>query len=141
MSPDPQVKVVKRTPSVAEYQMLRATTGWADVDDKTAQRALENTLFSVVACVGGEAAGCGRVVGDGGTYFYIQDVIVLPEFQDRGIGALLMDGIMGYLKENAPPGSFIGLMAAKDKAGFYKRYGFVERPGDAPGMYLDRGAG
>jgi len=32
--------------------------------------------------------------------------------------------------------SFIGLMAAKDVAGFYEHYGFHRRPADRPGMYM-----
>jgi hypothetical protein len=32
----------------------------------------------------GDAVGCGRVVGDGGVYFYVQDVIVVPGLQGLG---------------------------------------------------------
>jgi len=38
----------------------------------------------------------------------------------------------------ARPGSFIGLMAAKDAEGFYLRYGFERRTDDRPGMFLIR---
>jgi hypothetical protein len=30
----------------------------------------------------------------------------------------------------------IGLMAAKDVAGFYEKYGFAVRPPDRPGMFV-----
>jgi len=86
----------------------------------------------------GDAVGCGRVVGDGGVYFYVQDVIVLPELQGLGWGARIMDAVMRYLDASAPPGSFIGLMAAKDVEGFYRRYGFDRRPDDRPGMFRIR---
>jgi ribosomal protein S18 acetylase RimI-like enzyme len=38
-----------------------------------------------------------RVIGDSGLYFYIQDVIVLPQYQKRGIGMLLMKKVMNFL--------------------------------------------
>jgi ribosomal protein S18 acetylase RimI-like enzyme len=83
-----------------------------------------------------KVVGCGRVIGDGGIYFYIQDIIVLPEFQGKGIGRRIMDAVMEYLKAHARDGAFVGLMAAKGVSKFYERYGFKERPSDAPGMFL-----
>ena len=98
---------------------------------------MHNSLFSV--CVihnyKNNVIGCGRLVGDGGIYFYIQDVIVLPEFQGKGIGKHIMASIMDYLKACAPPNAFVGLMAAKGVSKFYERYDFMERPADAPGMF------
>ncbi len=75
-------------------------------------------------------------MGDGGIYFYIQDVIVLPEFQGQGVGKRIMDSLMEYLEENANSRAFIGLMAAKGTAGFYMRFGFNERPSEGPGMFM-----
>jgi ribosomal protein S18 acetylase RimI-like enzyme len=95
-------------------------------------------LYSVVLERDGDAVGCGRVVGDGGVYFYVQDVIVLPELQGLGWGARIMDAVMRYLDASARPGSFIGLMAAEDVEGFYRRYGFDRRPDDRPGMFRIR---
>jgi ribosomal protein S18 acetylase RimI-like enzyme len=84
--------------------------------------------------------GHGRVVGDGGLYFHIQDVIVLPEYQGHGVGRAMMDAIMAYLGRAAKASAFIGLTAAGGKAGFYRRYGFNERAGDAPGMFTRWGS-
>jgi len=68
----------------------------------------------VVVLRGGEFVGCGRVVGDGGLYFYLQDIALLPEHQGRGLGAAIMDAVMAYLERTARRGAFIGLMAASD---------------------------
>ncbi|WP_394325988.1 GNAT family N-acetyltransferase, partial [Methanosarcina horonobensis] len=38
----------------------------------------------------------GRVIGDRGIYLYIQDIIVLPEFQGHGIGKHIMCAVMNY---------------------------------------------
>ena len=77
-----------------------------------------------------------RVVGDGGLVFYVQDVIVLPEFQGRGIGAQLMEKVMAYIEGHAHHNTIIGLMSAIGKEAFYERYGFVKRPAEkyGPGM-------
>ena len=77
----------------------------------------------------------GRVIGDGAIYFYIQDVIVLPEFQKFGLGKLIMNQIEAYLNKNAPHNAFIGLMAADGVQKFYEKFGYRQRPGGRPGMY------
>ena len=70
----------------------------------------------------------GRILGDNGLAFYIQDVIVLPEYQGIGIGRQLMDRLMAYIRLHAKQNAFIGLMAAVGKESFYERYGFSIRP-------------
>ena len=39
-----------------------------------------------------------RAVGDGYSIVYIQDIIVLPEYQRKGIGTLLLDKILSEYK-------------------------------------------
>jgi GNAT superfamily N-acetyltransferase len=74
-----------------------------------------------------------RIVGDGGMVFYIQDVIVIPEYQQQGIGARMMEKIMNYIRAYASINSVIGLMAAKGVEPFYEKFGFVARPNDRYG--------
>ena len=127
--------LVERNPTLEEYQRLRGAVGWGDVETKAIEVGLQNSLFSVCVILENEVIGCGRVTGDGGIYFYIQDIIVLPEFQGKRIGRRIMDAIMEYLEAHAHNGAFVGLMAAKGVSKFYERYGFKERPSDAPGMF------
>ena len=124
-----------RPPTVSEYQQLRASTSWDQLPDKMVANALQHDLFAVCALEGSKTVGMGRVIGDGAIYYYIQDVIVLPAHQGRGIGKRIMELIEQYLATHAPPNAFIGLMAAKGVAGFYKSFGYQLRAPDAPGMY------
>ena len=138
MSDDEMVALVERAPTPDEYRRLRASVGWNEVDPDGVVAGLSRSLYSVVLERDGDAVGCGRVVGDGGIYFYLQDVIVLPELQGQGWGARIMEAVMRYVEAAARPGSFIGLMAAKDAEGFYLRYGFERRADDRPGMFRIR---
>jgi len=132
-------EAVEREPTVSEYQRLRRAVGWSDVSDEGVGAGLKNALYSVVVLRDKKPIGCGRVVGDGGIYFYVQDIMVLPEYQGLGLGRLIMDKVMDYLKGGAKQGAFVGLMAAKGVARFYERYGFKVRPDDAPGMAMKWG--
>ena len=130
-----EVRLVERPPTPDAYARLRDAVGWNEVDAAGVAEGLRATLFSVCFELYGETIGCGRVVGDGGIYFYLQDVIVTPEQQGRGYGRLIMGALMGFLDRTSRPGAFVGLMAAQGVAAFYERYGFVPRPEGRPGMY------
>ena len=125
-----------RQPTVIEYTRLRNLVGWWEVDENATGKALENSLFSVVSTEHGTVIGLGRIVGDGGLYFYIQDLIVHPEFQAKGLGKILMKELMSYITAKAKSGAFVGLMAAKGLEKYYEQFGFKARDKDAPGMYL-----
>lgn len=130
--------IIERVPTVEEYIKLRSAVGWAIPNKESIQKGLSNSLYTVCVEFEGKIIGTGRVIGDGALAYYIQDVIVLPEFQNRGIGSLIMDSIMHYLKKNCTPNTVVGLMAAKDVSPFYQKYGFIPRPDDkhGPGMFI-----
>jgi GNAT superfamily N-acetyltransferase len=128
--------VDERVPTVAELRLLNDAVGWHDLpaDDAAVARGLAASLFGVCVICDGETIACGRVIGDGAVYFYLQDVMVKPDWQGMGAGRLVLEAIEGYLRRAAPDGAFVGLMAAAGKAGFYERFGFAARPSDEPGM-------
>ncbi len=130
--------IEKRPPTVAEYLKLRAAVGWLGAPAEATTAALQNSLFSVCVIADGEVIGLGRVVGDAGLYFYIQDVIVIPRYQRKGIGTRIMDEITSYLNENLVEGAFVGLKSAKSLIRFYERFGFSSKAEDIPGVFMVR---
>lgn len=128
-------RIEKRGLSADEYQLIRKTTGWIMLDDDVVSQALKNDLFTVCAFDDKKLIGIGRVIGDGSIYFYIQDVIVTPEYQKKGVGKHIMESIEEFLNEKANNHSFIGLMAAEGVKEFYYAFGYKERPAHKPGMY------
>ncbi len=135
-----QVRLVRRRATPAEYLALRRAVGWRDIPVDVVRRALANDLHHVCAEVDGRLVGFGRVVGDGALCFFVEDLMVVPDLQGQGIGAQLMDAIAIWLDEHVPKGRMVNLMAAPGTVPFYARYGFHERPADAPGMFRRWGA-
>ncbi|MCG9970944.1 GNAT family N-acetyltransferase [Christiangramia crocea] len=129
-----KIQIEHRNPTLREYQILRGSTGWEDLDDSTVEKGLENSLFAVCAIAGGQTVGIGRIIGDGAIYFYIQDVIVMPAFRKMGIGDRIMRELEEWLHKNTYRHSFIGLMAAEGVKDFYTRFGYLERGSSRPGM-------
>jgi GNAT superfamily N-acetyltransferase len=131
------VKIVEGTPSAEEYAAFRAHVRWPAVDAAQVAEGLGASLASVLARdVDGTLVGMGRVVGDGGVYLYLQDVIVLERWRNNGIGTRITEALLDRVRELGGPGTFVGLMAATGVGPFYERFGFQPRDQDRPGMWL-----
>ncbi len=121
-----------------DFIRLKVATGFRDRPIEQVEKALENNLFDVIAVCNDEVIGMGRLVGDGVMYWYLQEIIVLPEFQGKGIGTRIVDRLLEYIKDNTTPGTFvsIGLTAATGKDTFYEKFGFSKSLGMT--KYLER---
>ena len=123
---------------VDTYLMLRGKVKWKPLTKEQAKKALENSLYTVVAYENGKPVGMGRVVGDRAVICYVQDLIVIPEYQGSGIGYRLLQNIKEFVLELKIPGTemMFDLMCAKGREHFYKKCGFIGRPTDklGPGM-------
>ena len=120
--------LIDTLPDAKDYNRLRHSAGWGVYPEDVVERCLPRSLYCVCAVEGEEIIGIARVVGDGGLVFQVQDVIVLPTFQNQGVGTQLMMAVMDYIRNHAVHNSTIGLMAARGKESFYKRFGFTSRP-------------
>ncbi len=129
------IKIENRKIDLKDYIKLRKEGGWRDTDEVVTKEGLENSLYSVVAIEGDKTVGIGRIIDDGGLYFYIQDLIVHPKYHGKGLGRKIMTELLKYINRYAGKGPFIGLMAAKGLEGYYKEFGFESWPEDGPGMY------
>ncbi|MDQ8205817.1 GNAT family N-acetyltransferase, partial [Pelagicoccus sp. SDUM812003] len=79
-----------------------------------------------------------RIVGDGGLFFYVQDIIVKEKYRGNGFSRLIMDDLLEYLRGVAKKGAFVGLFSVKGVEPLYESYGFVSRPNDTfgAGMFI-----
>ena len=80
----------------AEILDLYASVGWtAYTDDPAALRnGFANSLLTLVAYEEATLLGLIRVVGDGHTVVFVQDILVRPQFQRRGIGSALLQAVL-----------------------------------------------
>jgi GNAT superfamily N-acetyltransferase len=120
-------------PAGSRYNELRELVGWGALDPDAVARALPRSVFGVTARFKGEVIAFARVIGDGELCFYIQEVVVHPDHQKQGIATTFMEYIIEFLKKNAHKRSYIGVFTGKGLEGFYRRYGFWERPNDVMG--------
>ena len=128
-----EVSIENSQPTLEEFTLLRSKVGWGETPSELAKMALNNSLFHAVARNKNKLVGMARIVGDGAMFFHIQDLIVDPDYQNNGIGNLLMENLESYFSIVALKGSTIGLLSASGKESFYSRYGYQERNGSPLG--------
>jgi ribosomal protein S18 acetylase RimI-like enzyme len=123
---------------VADYRRLRREAGLSPKSESQAVPALAGAWFAVraVAERTSEVVGMGRVIGDGGWYFHIVDMAVLPKHQGRGIGDAILTALLARIRDGAPPGAFVTLLADPPGRRLYERHGFVETAPKSIGMRL-----
>lgn len=109
---------------------FRNQAGWTHTTAAQAEKALHHTLYTASASEADKVVGIGRLVGDRALIWYIQDLIVLPDYQGQGIGTALVKQLQQYAIRHSVENTTvtIGLMAAKGKEAFYEKLGFTARP-------------
>lgn len=134
------IKLLENVKNVEEYNKLFDEVGWGSYDRKVSKLALENSLYTVSIYDDDKIVGFGRLIGDGACYFYIHDVMVLPGYQKKGIGTMIIDKLKNkvseYKKINPYLRLYLGVSLGKEE--FYKKCGFItrEEAGLGSGMIL-----
>lgn len=119
--------VIKHNELTAEEFIFLWETVWGDGPSLEQTRlAMEHTLFRVSIYDGNEIVAMARMIGDMGLDYYIKDVVVKPEYQGKGIGRLLINELLKFIKENGVKNTdiFVELCAMPDKIPFYEKFGF-----------------
>jgi GNAT superfamily N-acetyltransferase len=126
-----EFNVIERAPTPAEYNQLRKCVGWSTFEERLIKTGLSNSLYSVMVTDSeGSVVGMGRIVGDNAIYMHLQDIIVRPEYQRKGIGRMIVLALLDYVYSHGGHNTNIGLMSSKGREKFYEGFGFVERPNE-----------
>lgn len=120
-----------------DYYRLRESVGWHNYARAQTENALSRSLYTVVAEDANQVVGMGRLIGDG-LYYLIIDIVVQPDYQQKGIGSKMIDMLVDFVDKETPVGgrSSIQLIAVKGKEPFYEKKGFKIIPHEfcGPGM-------
>ena len=132
-----EIKINTLTPEL--FLDLYKSVGWEPPCIEQVRIALKNTIATFTCYDGNCPVGMVRVIGDGGMSFYIKDFAVVPSYQGKCAGKCLMAALERFVKECKPSDWAVSLelISSKEAVGFYKKYGFEERPcaWDGPGMF------
>lgn len=112
---------INATVSVKQIADLRQSVGWNRMESCYENPKL--TSYYHIACFdNGRLVGYIDTVSNGVTDAYIQDLMVHPDYQGKGIGSALMNKTIEYLRTNKI--YMISVVFEEKLLPFYKRFGF-----------------
>ena len=119
------IKITKETSvSLDDVLHLYQAVGWTNYTNQPQMlsRALSHSLAIYLARDGEEIVGLVRLIGDGFSSVFVQDLIVLPTYQRQGIGSTLIKQALTDYKDAYQ------VQLATDESektlGFYRSLGF-----------------
>ena len=112
--------------SAEEFILLWETVWGQGPTLEQTKLAMDHTLFRVSVFDDDRIIAMARMIGDLGLNYYIKDVVVIPAYQGRGIGRLLINEPLKFVNDNGIRGTgiFVELCAMPDKMPFYEKLGF-----------------
>ncbi|MGT2730473.1 GNAT family N-acetyltransferase [Streptococcus oralis] len=103
---------------------LYQAVGWTNYTNQPQmlEQALSHSLAIYLALDGDAVVGLVRLVGDGFSSIFVQDLLVLPTYQRQGIGSALMKKALGNFKDAYQ----VQLVTEQTEKtlGFYRSLGF-----------------
>ena len=112
------IKYIEKTPSAEEFNYLTSSVGWGIRKNNIIDEALKNTLYSLCAYYDTKLIGYGRIIGDKTIFLYIQDIMVIPEYQNKHIGTGIMESLLKqinlYKKVNPHIRTYLGASKGKE---------------------------
>lgn len=120
------------TPDI--INQIRTAVGWTPFSSSQLDRAIRGTVWSVTAWEKDQPVGMARLTGDG-IYYFLCDVVVVPDAQKKGTGRRLVQHLIDYARKTLAPGErcSITLVSANGKEPFYASLGFSAIPNDRAG--------
>ncbi|KAG2419905.1 hypothetical protein HFD88_004702 [Aspergillus terreus] len=147
-------------PSVPAYLHLRSASGLSPRSTPQATAALKGSWYGCYITFnadkklddhdGTDAVAMGRIIGDGGWYFHIADMAVLPGHQRKGLGDAVLKHLIEKIRSVASVGPdpgytgdpsatftpYVSLLADEPGRKLYARNGFVYTEPHSLGMML-----
>jgi len=119
------IKITKETSvSINDVLHLYQAVGWTNYTNQPQMlsQALTHSLATYLARDGEKIVGLVRLIGDGFSSVFVQDLLVLPSYQRQGIGSSLMKQALADYKD-----AYQVQLATEETEktlGFYRSLGF-----------------
>ncbi|KAE8154329.1 hypothetical protein BDV25DRAFT_147959 [Aspergillus avenaceus] len=148
-------------PAVPTYIHLRAAAGLSPHSAVQAEAAMRGSWYGCYIAyhrhnstgnnedtdASEEVVAMGRIIGDGGWYFHIADMAVLPDHQRKGLGDAILKDLLARIRLLAPPPepgvdggktqvTYVNLLADGPGRRLYARNGFVDSMPHSMGMVM-----
>ena len=133
---DIEIKFVNNWSESDIIKLYKAGGWWKESYDPSGIRSLIAGSFAFAVVIDnntGETIGMGRIISDGVSDAYFQDIVILPEYRGKGIGKKLVNYLIKYCLSKKL--IWIGLIAEPGQDEFYSSVGFKQMKNYVPMKY------
>lgn len=116
--------------------LYKSAGWWKESYDPSGIKKLIKGSFAfavVIDSVSGKAIGMGRILSDGVSDAYLQDLVILPEYRGEGFGRKLVEFLLEYCLSQGI--IWIGLISEPGQDGFYSSLAFKPMDKHTPMKY------
>lgn len=121
------IKIIARKPTVKEYQHLTSSVGWSMYsNDDVVTKLLAAPVFAVIAedTTTNKIVGCVLLLGDHASFYYLKDLVVHPDHQNKHIGTAMLKELTAWLEKNGANNALVALITRENLAPFYQQFDF-----------------
>ena len=122
---DVEIKFIDAWPKEEIVNLYKAGGWWKECYDSSGIKNLIKGSYAFAVAVdnkSGKAIGMGRIISDGVSDAYFQDIVILPKYRNKGIGKKIVEVL---LEKCLSVGiTWVGLIAEPDQDDFYIPIGF-----------------
>jgi len=132
----PEIRLVNSWPEDEIVLLYKDAGWWKDTWDKTGIPQLIAGSFAFAVAINqktGKSIGMGRVLSDGVSDAYIQDLVVLTPYRGQNLGKKIAQILIDFCISKGI--QWIGLIAEPGSSHFYTTLGFKSMENHIPMLY------
>lgn len=121
-----------------DFCRIRENLKWNSIEEEQVKKAIQNSMINVSVFCDNLCVGVGRIVGDNVLKGMLTDVMVLKEYQGKGVGRLIVTNLINKLDSMVLKGDAFQLEASPSygKRDFYVKCGMKYKPENQDGVYI-----
>ena len=129
---------IKKEIKASDFIRIRRDLKWNEIRKTLIEQAINGSMINISAFDNEECLGVGRIVGDGALKGMLTDIMVLKEYQNKGVGKLIVTSLIKELNNTVHDGCCFQLEASPtaNNRKFYIKCGLKYKPENQDGVYL-----
>ena len=130
--------LVKKEINIDDFINIRHSLNWNMIPKKLVESAIDGSMINISVFDNDKCIGVGRIVGDGALKGMLTDIMVLKEYQNKGVGKLIVTSLIKELENMVKDGCCFQLEASPtaNNREFYIKCGLKYKPENQDGVYL-----
>lgn len=130
--------IVKNMIEPKDFVNIRANLNWNYIPYDLVKKAIEGSMVNISVFDNNKCIGVGRIVGDNVLKGMLTDIMVIKEYQKKGVGKMIVTSLISELDTMIKEGESFQLEASPtaNNRDFYIKCGLKYKPENQDGVYL-----